>query len=192
MQTVTYSGLWNEKASRLELFVRLVYGIPFAIIVGVLFRILGLFTLVLPFVAQVLTILLTRKRSASIAKFFHKYYFEYIYQYFSYYSLMTDERPPIVPGDSMRKTKTYYAFKPDSRRRELFARILYSIAFYILGIILGIVYVVSLAVQAVVILFTGRRNRTIWEYAYMYGRFLTGYTYYLSTNTDERPPLLPH
>lgn len=192
MQTVTYSVLWQEKASRLELFVRLVYGIPFAVIMFVLFRLLGLFTLALPFLAQALTILFSRKRSESIARFFHRYYFDYIYQYFAYYLLLTDERPSIVPGDSMRKVKVYYAFKPLAMRRELLVRILYAIAFHIIGAIVGVVAFVALALQAIVVLFTGRRNRTLWEFSYMYGRFLTTYTYYLGLQTDERPPMLPH
>ncbi len=192
MQTVTYSVLWSDKASRLELFVRLVYGLPFAVIMFVLFHILGLFTLALPFVAQALTILVSRRRSESIARFFHRYYLDYIFQYFAYYLLLTDERPAIVPGDPMRRVKVYYSFKPLALRRELFVRILYAIAFQVIGAIIGVVAFVSLAVQAVIVLFTGRRNRTIWEFEYMYGRFLTSYSYYLGLETDERPPLLPH
>lgn len=192
MQTVTYSVLWQDKASRLELFVRLVYGIPFAVITGILFGVLWVFTLALPFVAQALTILVSRKRSESLARFFHRYYFDYIFQYFAYYLLLTDERPAIVPGDAMRKVKVYYSFKPLAMRRELFARILYAIAFHVIGAIVGVVAFVSLAVQAVIVLFTGRRNRTLWEFEYMYGRFLTTYAYYLGLETDERPPLLPH
>jgi len=192
MQTVTYSVLWQDKASRLELFVRLVYGIPFAVIMFVLFRVLGLFTLALPFLAQALTILFSRARSKSIAEFFHKYYFEYIYQYLAYYGLLSDERPAIVPGDAMRKVKVYYSFKPLAMRRELFVRIPYAIAFHIIGAIVGIVAFVALLLQAVIVLFTGRRNRTLWEFGYMYSRFIVTYTYYLGLQTDERPPLLPH
>jgi len=192
MQTVTYSVLWSDRASRLELFVRLVYGIPFFVIMVVLFRILGLFTLALPFIAQALTILLSRARSRTISNFFHKYYLDYIYQYFAYYLLLTDERPSIVPGDSMRKVKVYYSFKPLAMRRELLVRILYAIAFHIIGAIVGIVAFVALLLQAVIVLFTGRRNRTLWEFEYMYGRFLATYTYYLGLQTDERPSLLPH
>jgi len=192
MQTVTYSVLWADRASRLELFVRLIYGIPFAVIMLILFRILGLFTLVLPFAAQALTILFSRKRSESIARFFHRYYLDYIFQYFAYYLLLTDERPSIAPGDQMRKVRVYYQFKPLALRRELFVRILYAIAFHILGAIVGVVAFVALMLQAIIVLFTGRRNRTIWEFEYMYGRFLTTYTYYLGLETDERPPLLPH
>jgi hypothetical protein len=191
MQTVTYSVIWSDRASRLELFVRLVYGIPFAVIMLVLFRILGLFTLGLPFVAQLLVILFSRARSRSIAQFFHKYYFDYVFQYFAYYLLLTDERPAIVPGDQMRKVKVYYLFKPLARRRELLVRILYLFAFHMIGAIVGIVAFVALAVQAIVVLFTGRRNRTVWDFEYMYGRFLATYWYYLSLETDERPPLLP-
>jgi len=192
MQTVTYSVFWQDKASRLELFVRLIYGIPFAVIMFVLFRVLGLFTLALPFIAQALTILFSRARSKSIADFFHRYYLDYIYQYFAYYSLLTDERPCIVPGDSMRKVKIHYVFKPLALRRELLMRIPYAIAFHIISAIVGVVAFVALAVQAIVVLFTGRRNRTLWEFSYMYGRFLVTYMYYLGLQTDERPSLLPH
>jgi len=192
MQTVTYSVLWQDKASRLELFVRLIYGIPFAVIMSVLFGVFWLFTLALPFAAQALTILFSRARSKSIAGFFHKYYFDYIYQYFAYYLLLSDERPAIVPGDAARKIKVYYQFKPLAMRRELFVRILYAIAFHIIGAIVGVVAMVALMLQAVIVLFTGRRNRTLWEFEYMYGRFLITYTYYLGLQTDERPPLLPH
>jgi len=192
MQTVTYSVLWAEKASRLELFVRLVYGIPFAVIMVVLFHVFGLFTLALPFLAQALTILFSRARSQSISKFFDKYYLGYIYQYVAYYLLLTDERPAIVPGDSMRKVKVYYIFKPLAMRRELLVRIPYAIAFHVIGAIVGVVAFVALAVQAIAVLFTGRRNRTLWEFSYMYARFLVTYTYYLGLQTDERPPILPH
>ncbi|MFA6329381.1 MAG: DUF4389 domain-containing protein [Candidatus Micrarchaeia archaeon] len=191
MQTVTYSVLWSDKASRLELFVRLVYGIPFAVIMLVLFHILGLFTLILPFVAQALTILFSRARSKTIADFFHKYYLDYIFQYFAYYLLLTDERPAIVPGDAMRKVKVYYSFKPLAMRRELLVRILYAIAFHIIGTIVGVVAFVALVLQAIIVLFTGRRNRTLWEFSYMYGRFLATYVYYLGLQTDERPQVLP-
>ena len=192
MQTVTYSVPWYSRSSRLELFVRLVYGLPFAVIMLVVFRILGVITLVLPFLAQVLTILFSRKRSASIADFFHKYYLGYILQYFAYYSLLTDERPPIVPGDSMLKTKVNYVFKPDARRRELLYRIFYLVAFAIIGAIVGAVFVAALFVQAAIVLVTGTRNRTIWEFNSMYGRFLASYMYYLFAETDQRPAILPN
>jgi hypothetical protein len=82
---------FESDASRLELIVRIFYSIPIFIILY-LFGLLTGFVLVL----QWLCILFTGKRSEGLNNFIQSFV-KYIIQIISYTSLITDERPNILP-----------------------------------------------------------------------------------------------
>jgi ABC-type maltose transport system permease subunit len=93
MKNVKFQAAYKEKASRLELFVRILWIFPSLVVLFVLLFI-GAFA---GFV-QFFHILFLGKRN----KFLHKWIWRLVsYQtkYVCYKSMLTDERSPIVPED---------------------------------------------------------------------------------------------
>ena len=84
-------GESDEKASRLELFIRFIWGT----IVAIILCIIGIFAYI-AIMVQWLHILLLGKRHAALAKFINGWYTGMAQLYF-YMLLATDERPPLMP-----------------------------------------------------------------------------------------------
>lgn len=82
---------YEKKASRLELFVRIFYAIPVAIILFFYSIIAGICVSI-----QWIVILILGKRSESLNNFI-KGYLEYNVHLLSYFSYMTDKRPGVTP-----------------------------------------------------------------------------------------------
>lgn len=91
METVKITVKSEEKASRLELLVRFVWGIIGGIVLGII----GIFAALAVFI-QWFHILLLGKRNAGLAKFVNAYQVTHTQLQF-YLMLATDERPPLVP-----------------------------------------------------------------------------------------------
>ena len=91
METVKINVTSAEKASRLELFIRWIWGT----IVGIILCIIGVFACIAMFV-QWFYILLLGKRNAALAKFVTNW-FKGMTQLYFYMYLSTDERPPLIP-----------------------------------------------------------------------------------------------
>ena len=91
METVKITVTSEEKASRLELFIRLFWGC----IVGIVLCIVGMFAYIALFI-QWLHILFLGKRHPALAKFVTNWY-KATTQLGFYYMLSTDERPPLMP-----------------------------------------------------------------------------------------------
>ena len=91
METVKISVTSAEKASRLELFIRWIWGT----IVMIILCIIGFFACIAMFV-QWFYILILGKRHPALAKFVTNWY-RGMAQLGFYYILSTDERPPLVP-----------------------------------------------------------------------------------------------
>ncbi|MFH1588103.1 MAG: DUF4389 domain-containing protein [Candidatus Diapherotrites archaeon] len=89
METVSCSVKSEEKASRIELLIRLVYWIPLYIVLVVLSLIAGILLFV-----NLFTVLILGKRV--LVEFIEKYW-QYQAKFEAYYLLLTDERPPIMP-----------------------------------------------------------------------------------------------
>jgi amino acid permease len=83
--------VYERKSSRLELFVRIFYGIPVAIIIAIYGIIAGLCMMI-----QWIVILILGRRSEGLNEFI-KGYLEYYVHIMSYFSYMTDQRPGITP-----------------------------------------------------------------------------------------------
>ena len=81
-----------EKASRLELIIRFIYGFIGAIVLGII----GIFASI-AIALQWLHILILGKRHASLAKFANAWMVACTQLKF-YIMLATDERPPLVPS----------------------------------------------------------------------------------------------
>ena len=92
METVKISVTSDEKASRLELFIRFFWGIVVAIVLGIV----GVFAAIAMMV-QWLHILFLGKRHPALSKFITAWYAATAGLYFYMY-LSTDERPPLVPS----------------------------------------------------------------------------------------------
>ena len=84
---------FEQEASRLELIVRIFYSLPINIVAGI-FGFLLYFILIL----QWLCILLTGGRSEGLNSFIQTF-IKYIIQIISYLTLVTDERPNILPAN---------------------------------------------------------------------------------------------
>jgi len=82
---------YEEKASRIELFVRIFYAIPVGIILFFYGIIASLFVAL-----QWIIILILGKRSEGLNEFI-KGYLEYNVHLISYFSYMTDQRPGVSP-----------------------------------------------------------------------------------------------
>lgn len=93
MNSVKAEVVQQEKASRVELLVRLVYWIPLWIVGFILKMISGI-----AFFVNILTILVLGKRILGLSKFIG---IEVSYQakMCAYLSTATDERPPIMPEE---------------------------------------------------------------------------------------------
>lgn len=88
---------YEEKASRIELFVRIFYAIPVGIILFLYGIIAGIFVAL-----QWIIILLLGQRNEGLNDFI-KGYLEYYVHLISYFSYMTDKRPGVTP----KKVKIY-------------------------------------------------------------------------------------
>ena len=93
MQSVKVEVVQQEKASRAELLVRLVYWIPLVIVVALLAIIASVVVLI-----SILTILFLGKRILGLTKFI-AIMVAYKAKMDSYLLLATDERPPIIPEE---------------------------------------------------------------------------------------------
>ena len=91
MDTVKVTVTSAEKASRLELFIRWIWGT----IVMIILCIIGIFASIAIFV-QWFYILFLGKRHAGLAKFVNAWFVAMTGLYFYMY-LSTDERPPLIP-----------------------------------------------------------------------------------------------
>jgi len=91
METVKITIKSDEKASRLELFIRFIWYFIAVIILGII----GIFVYIATLI-QWLHILLLGKRQGAIAKFVNAWVSAYA-QVMIYFLLATDERPPLVP-----------------------------------------------------------------------------------------------
>ena len=91
MDTVKISVTSAEKASRLELIIRWVWGF----IVGIILCIIGIFAYI-AILIQWIHILILGKRHPALAKFVTNWY-KGMAQLGFYYMLSTDERPPLIP-----------------------------------------------------------------------------------------------
>ena len=93
MKTVKSKITYTEKASRLELFVRIIYMIPIMIVLWIF----GIIAAVV-FIVEWLHILILGKRHKSLGKFLETYV-TYVFKVNVYLNLVTDERPPIIPEE---------------------------------------------------------------------------------------------
>lgn len=93
MKTVKYEAKFEEKASRLELFIRWIYMIPLAIVM-----ILLMIVMYVAITLQFWYILFTGKRSKTLFEWVVKYV-SYAAKAQSYFYNTTDERPPIFPEE---------------------------------------------------------------------------------------------
>jgi hypothetical protein len=91
MKTVQYDVQSDPKASRVELFVRIVWGLISMIVLWI-FGIIACICLIL----QWLYILVSGKRSMELNKVI-KLFVRYQNEVISYLYLLTDERNPILP-----------------------------------------------------------------------------------------------
>jgi len=91
METVKVTVKSDEKASRLELFIRFIWGT----IVMIILSIIGIFAGIAMFV-QWFYILILGKRHAALAKFINAWLVAMTGLYF-YLDLSTDERPALMP-----------------------------------------------------------------------------------------------
>jgi hypothetical protein len=91
MDSVKITVTGAEKASRLELFIRWVWGT----IVLIILSIIGIFACI-ALIVQWFYILILGKRHPALANFVTNWYKAMAQLYF-YVLLSTDERPPLVP-----------------------------------------------------------------------------------------------
>jgi hypothetical protein len=89
--------IWEEKASRLELFIRIAYTILISIVLTFYQLIAGLCL-----IAQWIIILILGRRNKGLSNII-KGYFEYQIHVVSYVNWITDKRPGILP----KKTEIY-------------------------------------------------------------------------------------
>lgn len=94
MKTIKSSIAYKKRASRLELLVRIVYMIPIIVVLWIFNIMAGLAVFL-----QVFNILIFGQRNRTLNDFV-KTYVTYMFRIRTYLSLLTDERPPIIPEKS--------------------------------------------------------------------------------------------
>jgi hypothetical protein len=92
MDSVKITVTSAEKASRLELIIRFIWGTIVAIVLGII----GIFVCI-AWAAQWIYILILGKRHAGLAKFINAWLVAWSQLTF-YTNLATDERPPAIPS----------------------------------------------------------------------------------------------
>jgi len=92
METVKITVKSDEKAGRLELFIRFIWGTIVAIVLGII----GIFVCI-AWCIQWIYILILGKRNAGLAKFINAWLVAWS-QLMFYNNLATDERPPLMPA----------------------------------------------------------------------------------------------
>ncbi len=91
MESVKLEVKYGERASRLELIIRLLYGIPLGIVLLILSLLGGI-----AFFLQWLVILVTGKRNSTLHRLL-QLSIDYYATSKAYTGLLTEERPPIIP-----------------------------------------------------------------------------------------------
>jgi len=91
MKSIQLKVSTPKTSSRKELLVRLVYWIPLLIVFYVL-NVVGMFCLIV----NLFSVLIRGRVSVSLAKV-QQTAINYDYKFRTYYSFLTDERPPIIP-----------------------------------------------------------------------------------------------
>lgn len=91
MKTIQLKVSTPKRSSRKELLVRLVYWIPLLIV----FYILSLVGMVC-WLVNLFSVIIRGRVSFSLAKI-QQVAMDYDYKFRTYYSFLTDERPPIIP-----------------------------------------------------------------------------------------------
>jgi len=91
MKTVDAKISFNSRSHRIELFVRIIWGLVAGIVLGIF----G-FAAAIIWVLQLLHILITGHRHKGMQSFIKTVAIQH-FRLSAYLSLLTDERPPIIP-----------------------------------------------------------------------------------------------
>jgi hypothetical protein len=91
----------------------------------------------------------------------------------------------------MKTVKYDVEYSESADRVELFFRIVWLIPTYFVMLVLGILVEVAWFLQFLCILFTGKRNRMLFDLSKKYMLYTTQLSTYLFLLTDERNPLMP-
>lgn len=87
--------------------------------------------------------------------------------------------------------KQLFVYEHDAGRLELFIRIVYSIAVWIVLMVYGIIAEVCLIIQWFVILILGRRSEGLNNFVKGYLEYLVHVVSYVYWMTDKRPGIMP-
>jgi hypothetical protein len=187
MNTVSYDVQSAEKASRVELFVRIIWGIISLIVMSIL----GIIAYIC-YVLEWLAILITGKRVSALDGML-KTFVTYNAQMTSYMSLLTDERNPIMPSSSASMNTLKYSVNSsvNASRIELIIRFIWSIPTSIVLSILSIIAYVCYVLQWIAILILGKRIMALNGVIKALVKYSVLYTTYFFLVTDERSPLIP-
>ncbi|MDR1818868.1 MAG: DUF4389 domain-containing protein [Methanobrevibacter sp.] len=179
--------VYEEKASRLELFVRIFYSFVLSIVVS-------LYSLLSSIVSifQWIVILILGKRSEmlnGIISGFCTYYVSIM----SYCYLITDERPGIAPKNMsvFLNGFQYLVYEEKASRLELFVRIFYSFVLIIVAGLYSLLASIAHTFQWIMILILGRRSEMLNEIISGFCTYYVSIMSYLHLITDERPKLVP-
>ena len=184
MNTVTIAMKSDESASRIELFVRIVWGIISGIVIVIFAMIAYIFLGI-----EWLLILILGKRIGALNDWIKKVLI-YSIQLSAYIYLVTDERPPIGGG---RMNTVTADVKSDEKasRVELFVRIVWGTISYIPLGLFGFVAGICYTIQWLIILITGKRNQSLSNVLQKYISYSFMVSSYLLLLTDERNPIIP-
>ncbi len=94
-------------------------------------------------------------------------------------------------GEKSGELKQLFAYERDASRLELFVRIVYWIAIYIVVYIYSIIACICLVIQWLVILVLGRRSEGLALFIKGYLEYLVHVAGYVYFTTDERPNVIP-
>jgi len=186
MKTVNVEFKTSDNASRLELFVRIVWSIPTLVVLYVFSIVAGICLVIQWFI-----ILITGKRNMELNQV-NSAFLAYCVKFDAYVYMVTDERSPIIPTEKpMKNVKFSARSAPQASRSELFVRILWLILTGIVMIAFSIIIFFCSIIEWLFILVIGKRNRSLNGALRMFVIYVARSRSYLYMLTDERSPIVP-
>ena len=180
--TVTVQPM-ERGASRVELFVRIVYGFVLGIIAGIW----GFFVF-LALIIQWFFILIIGEREPGFWSFTTGF-LRFTSKISGYMMLLTDQRPPISSEDDPYPVRFSASYEKEASRLELLIRIVYGLFLGIIAWIWGFFVSCAVLIHWFYILIIGERHSSLWNFTAEYTRFYYRVMGYLYLFTDERPPI---
>ncbi len=91
----------------------------------------------------------------------------------------------------LKSAKLDLKYSAGAQRVELLVRIIYFVVYLIAAFIANIVGAVCWIIQLLIIILTGKREKSVWGIQAKLLKYIVNFYAYLGLMTEERPPVVP-